>query len=231
MARAVLVLLLLCHWPLAYSWLPEPAPEPVISLGSNVCPEALDLIVRFEIVSSGYYQRHLSTPIWPGGSSGATIGVGYDLGHQVPPVIREDWRDHPQIDVLPKAAGVVGRSAKQLTAGMAYVVTPFDLAETVFTQSTLTRYWLMTKRAYPGVEEMPGCVGGALLSLTYNRGGGMAGDRGREKRAIRYICIPNRDAKCVADQIIAMKRIWAGTRLEKGLGRRRDAEARVIWSL
>src|SRR5690606_22006779 len=108
-------------WPLAHSW--SPAPEPDIRLGSNVCPAAVDLIVQFEIVSHGYYTRHLTKPIWPGGASGATIGIGYDLGHQVPPVIKKDWRQHQQFTLLPQAAGIVGRPAKQVTAGMANVVT------------------------------------------------------------------------------------------------------------
>jgi GH24 family phage-related lysozyme (muramidase) len=40
--------------------------------------------------------------------------------------------------------------------------------------------------------------------------------------------VPKKDVKGIADQIPQMKRIWVGTSIEKGIARRRDAEAGLI---
>lgn len=207
--------------------IPLPPPPDPPRIKPVICDAAIAMVVEFEIISRAYYQKRLTKPIWPGGASGVTIGVGYDLGHQIPTVIDLDWRNHAQAQLLPAAAGVTGTSAKQLTAGMAHIITPIDLAEAVFELSTIPRYWQMTRRAYPGIDSLTPCAKGALLSLTYNRGAAMAGDRNREKRAIRDDCVPRGDNHCIAGQIQAMTRLWAGTSIETGMRRRREAEAEL----
>lgn len=221
MVRYLFVVFLFCVWPLVAG---AAAQAPVSDAG-------VSLIVRFEVISPGYYRRALTRPVWPGGASGATIGIGYDLGHQAPPVICEDWQDHPQVSRLVVASGVRGSRAKAVASSMADVVTVYPIARDVFATKTLPRYWLATKRAYPGVEGMPQGVIDALVSVTYNRGTSMAGDRGREKRVIRDVCIPAGSAGCVADQIRAMKRLWRGLSIEHGMDRRRNAEADLAGGL
>ena len=51
----------------------------------------LALIVEFEISSEAYYNRRLKRPYWPGGASGITIGIGYDLGYCSAAQCRRDW--------------------------------------------------------------------------------------------------------------------------------------------
>lgn len=199
-----------------------PPPEPILS------PAGLALVVGFEIVSPAYYARRLERPIWPAGASGVTLGVGYDLGHQLASTITMDWTQHPQAPRLPSAAGVTGQSAKRVAAAMQDVVTPLSLAQTVFAQSTAPRYWQMTRRAYPGVDALRHSARDALFSLTYNRGSSMAGDRAREKREIRDRCIPQSDYNCISEQLLAMTRLWQGTAIEAGMQRRRKAEADLV---
>ena len=51
----------------------------------------LKWIVQFEISSEAFYNRFLKHPTWPGGASGVTIGIGYDLGYVSAAQMRRDW--------------------------------------------------------------------------------------------------------------------------------------------
>lgn len=57
--------------------LPEPLPDLPV--------RAVAFIGREEVGSRELYDRMVCRPAWPGGPSGVTIGVGYDLGQQNPP--------------------------------------------------------------------------------------------------------------------------------------------------
>lgn len=218
---------------------PEPEPEPETETTAAIepsvqeqplPPEAVALVVAFEIVSPSYYRAHLLRPIWPGGASGATIGVGYDLGHQIAHVIREDWVAHQRVEDLAEAALVAGEAARSLVVRMRDIETGYPLAEQVFRTSTVPRYWQATRRAFPGIDELAGGARGALFSLAYNRGTAMAGSRRTEMREIRDRCVPAADYQCIAEQILAMRRLWRGTSIEAGMNRRREAEAALALS-
>ena len=56
-----------------------------------ISKEAYDLIVQYECGGQVYYTSRLSNPTWPGGASGVTIGIGYDLGYNAVDQIRKDW--------------------------------------------------------------------------------------------------------------------------------------------
>lgn len=201
---------------------PQPSPA------APALPRAATrLIVRWEVSSPVYYTKRLQHPVWPGGASGVTIGVGYDLGQATAPVIAGDWAAHPQADRLPAAAGVSGADARALARQMRDVATPYPLAEQVFTASTLPRYHAAARRALgPGFEALPDNPQGALDSLGYNRGWSMIGPNRREMREIRDTCIPAADAGCIAAQLRSMKRLWPGDRAPApGLRNRRDDEA------
>lgn len=200
-------------------------PATACALTPPVSEPGIELVVAFEIVSPRYYSAHLLRPIWPGGASGATIGIGYDLGHQVAPVIRDDWHAHERAEDLTRAAGVVGEPARALVIGMRDIQTGFPLAEGVFAESTVPRYWRATARAFPGVAALCPGARDALFSLVYNRGTAMAGEQRREMRTIRDDCVPAADYACIAEQILNMRRIWRGTDIEAGMARRREAEA------
>ena len=55
---------------------------------------AIDLIVCEEVSGKEVYERNYRRPEWPGGSSGVTIGIGYDVGAGVSDKAQlwADWR-------------------------------------------------------------------------------------------------------------------------------------------
>jgi hypothetical protein len=47
----------------------------------TVSQKAIDLIVFYEVNDEPTYTRRYTAPTWPGGASGVTIGIGYDIGY------------------------------------------------------------------------------------------------------------------------------------------------------
>lgn len=188
---------------------------------------ATALIIRWEIGSPELYARKWEGVICPGGISGPTIGVGYDLGHQTSADIRSAWAEHPDVERLASASGVVGDTAcRTWAATHRDIRTDFPFAERVFLAATLPAYHAAAARALDtGWESLSPHAQAGLTSLGYNRGWSMRGDRNREKRSIRDDCAPVGDADCVASQLRAMKRLWPTVR---GLRDRREDEARTV---
>lgn len=200
---------------------PAPPAEP------RMPAAATRLIVRWEISSPAHYTRRLQMPVWPGGASGVTWGIGYDGGHQTASTIRSDWAGHASVARLATTAGVTGTPARALARSLRDVLTPYDQAEAVFTASTLPRYHAAAARALgDGFHLLGDNPQGALDSLGYNRGWSMLGPNRREMRHIRDVCVPSGDAACIATQLRSMKRIWPGDRAPgPGLRARREDEA------
>ncbi len=204
---------------------PPPAPPaPVLPL---VDPRAVQLIVHYEVTSPAFYRARLQGVIWPSGASGATWGVGYDGGHQTRAVIERDWQRHQHRDLLSTTAGITGARARDLVRALGEVVTAYAYAFEVFEQSSLPVYHGRARRAFGAsdFDRLSPAAAGALVSVVYNRGGGMAGDTRREMRTIRDDCMPSVDVHCIAREIRAMCRIWRGTPNDAGLCRRRNDEA------
>jgi len=191
------------------------------------------LILRFEVGGGEqYYNRFLRYPTWPGEASGVTIGVGYDLGYNTRTTIRNDWSAHLNeslIERLVRCAGKTGIQARDAHASVGDIPVPWSAALAVYENVTIPKFWQKTLRVFPGVDEVhPNCQG-ALLSLVFNRGESLRGDRRREMRAIRDL-VPTKDYREIASQIRLMKRLWLGTSIERGMSRRRDAEADLVLS-
>ncbi|HEY8561220.1 MAG TPA: hypothetical protein VIL74_12665 [Pyrinomonadaceae bacterium] len=194
-----------------------------------VSKRALDKIVEYEVISEAAYTKKFQKPIYPGGDSGATIGIGYDLGYNTKTQIDADWRGKiadADLDLLKTAAGVKGAAAAALIPSLKSVSVPFAAAREVFYVSTLPRFAKETRGIYPGVEKLPADAQGALLSLVYNRGASLAGDRRREMKEICQ-CVAARNLDAIAAQIVAMKRLWDVAKLG-GLHRRREEEAALV---
>ena len=195
----------------------------------KVSQKGLDLIVKYEISSKNYYKKFLSHPVWPGGSSGITIGIGYDLGYNTAGRIIKDWQgkiDFGYLQKLLKIAGKKGKAAEQSFHGVKNIFIPLESAKKVFYESSLPRYAVKTRNTYPEVENLFPDAQAALLSLIYNRGAAMKGSRRNEMAAIKPL-VPNMDYQGIAAQIKAMKRLWEGTGLD-GLLKRRDSEADLV---
>ena len=183
--------------------------------------KAFDLILSFE----GMGQPRQ----WPGGESGVTIGFGYDLGYVNADQFQSDWGDRLSADVMNRlktAIGLKGIPAKNKAATLGDVRIDRDVALAVFTDKTVPSYEAQTRTAFPGFDALPIDAQGALVSLVFNRGTSMKGDRRTEMRAIRD-AVPRGDLQEIADQLRAMKRLWVGQGLD-GLLRRRDAEADMV---
>lgn len=211
---------------------PEPTPEPedLVELPTSyVSAKSYKLILDFEVGGGkAYFDRYLSRPTWPGASSGVTIGIGYDLGYNSEKDIRSDWYmlDAKTLNRLVAVRGITGSKAKPLIKGLSDIKISWEDAEKVFNETSLKKFTLLARRTYKD-DILRESAQGALVSLTFNRGTSMTGDRRREMRAIRDL-VPKMQYMPISEQFRLMKRIWRGTSVEKGLSRRRDAEADLV---
>lgn len=196
---------------------------------------AIDLIVREEVSSQAAYNSRYRNPIWPGGNSGVTIGIGYDIGAGVTSrqQLHTDWEgkiSDDDVDALEAAIGVTGVAADTLAARLQDVEVSWEAAMSVFEHVDVPRWYATCKKVLPNFELLPPDSRGALVSIAYNRGPSFADTTGNsrytEMRNIRTHMISKEFDK-IPDEIRAMKRIWRGQGLD-GLLRRRDAEAALF---
>ena len=91
---------------------------------------AIDLIVMEEVSSQAAYEARYEHPTWPGGASGVTIGIGYDLGYATAGTIAADWSDKlpaAMVAALESVSGIHGSPASSHAHGLRGVVTvPWD---------------------------------------------------------------------------------------------------------
>ncbi len=186
-------------------------------------------LIEHEITSPDYYRRRLQKPIWPGGASGITIGIGYDLGYHRASQIRKDWSPYvtdKELQTLINVAGKKAKAAKRLKSSVSKIRISYDAAATVFSGSTLPRYAQRTRKTYPGIDKLLPDAQAALLSLVYNRGTRLSGSKRKEMKAIQLL-VKQQQYALIADQLISMKRLWEDTQLT-GLLKRREDEADLI---
>jgi hypothetical protein len=185
------------------------------------------LILEFETSGrSGYNPR----PEWPGGASGPTIAIGYDLGYSTKSVINSDWQ---ALDASPRArlaavSGITGQRARAITPQLHDIIVRWDLAIDVFDNIDVARWQAASRRALPGFTKLRLNCQAALISLGFNRGWAMAGPNRSEMRDIRDYGVPREDYPRIAQDLRSMSRIWRGTANERGLTRRRNAEADLV---
>jgi GH24 family phage-related lysozyme (muramidase) len=201
----------------------------------RISPAAFALIVKFESGDRPYYEKFLKRPSWPGGASGVTIGFGYEK------TFREDWSKFLTVDQLARLERCYGKTrlvAKQALSGVRDIEIPWEAAEEIFNEKNLPREIHKTLSTFPGSAEiLPGDAFGALVSLIFNRGEDLAGDRRSEMRDIRGIIqqashngIGQHElCRQIASRFRAMKRLWHDDPDSDGdLVDRREAEAKLI---
>lgn len=163
---------------------------------------------------------------WPGDQSGITIGRGYDLAHEK--FLERDWAQYlsaAQLTRLKTALGKSGSAARAIAPQFADIKISRLAADAVFMERTLPQEIETTRRAFPGYDDLPPLCAGALVSLVFNRGASVAGDRRREMLNVREFIKAGRLDKVPAE-FRSMKRLWAGQGLN-GLLKRREAEAKM----
>lgn len=195
-----------------------------------ISPKSVDLIINFEVGGRAYYEKALQKPSCPGGQSGVTIGLGYDLGYNTEKQFFQDWGNQliPNfLDPLKKVIGLKGEQAKQMLRGeILQVRIPYNAAYEVFVKSSIPRYYALTKAIYPEIDTLNEDTQGALVSMVYNRGNKLEGDSRIEMKAIVDL-VKNKDYEGIAEEIEKSKRLWESKGLD-GLVKRREAEADLI---
>ncbi len=173
---------------------------------------------------------------FPGGESGVTLGHGYDLGAgtESKAEMFEDWKQWltgVELQRLSVAIGKTGAAAQALCPGFRDINITAEAADSVFFRATVPKYYQKMLSAFPDADKLPGSAQGALLSLVFNRGTSMKGERREEMRSIRELleAEPPYDLKAIAAELRAMKRLWVGLGLN-GLIARREREARLVES-
>jgi GH24 family phage-related lysozyme (muramidase) len=168
---------------------------------------------------------------WPEGNSGITLGFGYDLGYATVDQFESDWGPYltpVQLSRLRDAVGKRGIAARNRAVQFKDIKIKRKDAEAVFLERNIPLYSLKTEMAFPGVTKLPPDAQGALVSLVFNRGTSMEGDRRSEMRAIRD-AVAKGDLQEIAKQLRSMKRLWANKGLD-GLLVRREEEAKLVES-
>lgn len=203
-----------------------------ITNNDQLSERSIELILNHEVGGGeGYYNRFLKNPTWPGGASGITIGIGYDLGYNTVEQFEKDWKGKifdNDLNTLKRAIGVKGTSAKITISRYRHISISWDAAFAVYKQSTLPRFINYTKNAFPKSEELCPDAFGALVSLVFNRGTSMSGSTRVEMANIRPLVL-KKDYDGIAKEIRSMKRLWVGRGLD-GLLRRREDEAKLVES-
>lgn len=193
-----------------------------------VSKKSIDQIVGYEVSSPEVYEKKYTGVIWAGGESGATIGIGADLGYQTPTSIEKDWLIHigkNQVEILKMFSGLKGQKAKLAVENnpvVKQVHIPYKAAYSVFIKSSLPTYARRALSIYPQLNKLTPDAVGAILSLVYNRGTSLEGDRRKEMKAIVPL-VAAQDYEGIAKQLESMKRLW-----NNGLVQRRQNEADLV---
>lgn len=197
---------------------------------AEISQAAIDLIIEYEVSSEAVYTKKYQRPTWPGEQSGATIGIGFDVGQSSKSDVVTAWSgilSDDVIDVLESVTGMTGKRGETATRNIrSKVLVTWAQAYKEFSEHEMPKWINVVQKALPNTDKLNGDCLGALVSLTYNRGPSFnaSGDRYREMRGIK-VCMADQDFAQIPGLIRSMKRLWPHV---KGLLRRRDAEAALF---
>ena len=192
-------------------------------------------IMAFEVgwdktAGFSYYNKKLRKPVVPAPdttSSGVTIGIGYDCGQYSAAKIRADWGSVLPLDsvnALCKCAGLKKQAAVAMLPSRKNVDVPIESALQVFYNTTIFEFAKLALKIYPDLPKIHPVEIAVIISLVYNRGADLTGNRRKEMRDL-VAEIKADDDKAMADSIRQMCRLWPNV---AGLRRRRMAEADLI---
>ncbi|MCT6698642.1 peptidoglycan-binding protein [Rheinheimera sp. 4Y26] len=212
-------------------------PQPFAPLDTN----GVAFIALEETGGLAYYQRVTRFPHYPGGESGITLGVGYDLRFHSVDEFYNDWSDYLAKTTLQELSNDIGKQGSPQRAEALKnqgIEVPFYAAWQVFVRKTLPGFYKKTLVAYPSLGALPGLCASVLVSLVYNRGPALSGKNREEMANIRRILDQAEQARQqgksatelnqlllpVADELLEMKKYWPVT---SGVVKRRQLEANL----
>lgn len=190
----------------------------------NLSEYGIQRIIDWETGGEMEYNRH---PEWPGESSGITIGIGFDVGQTGAAETKRAWAAHLEpttLQLLVSVSDKRGEAAQQVLPFVRHLEIPWAAAEAVFKETTLPTWYLRTLRIYPQAVDLHGDACAALVSLVFNRGPSLDGDRRREMLDIQTALKAGKIGQ-VPELLRSMTRLWPNSR---GLRRRREEEAELF---
>jgi len=196
----------------------------------NINKEGVDFIMTEESGGKVYYEEVIKKTFeWPGGASGCTAMGGVDIGYYTEDEINAIFKNlttDNELKLIQAGRGITGSRAQSYLPKLKGITFEWDEATHIFESYILPKFENLTARTFPGVEELCDNAQSALVSLVFNRGTALSGERRREMAAIRQL-IPKKDYEGIAGQLRAMKRLWGRG---NGLIGRREREAKLVES-
>lgn len=179
---------------------------------SGISQDAADLIVNEETGGEKYYEATEIHPDWPGGASGVTVGIGYDLGFSNPDTIAADWGlllPSAAVSAMQSVAGINGSPAHSHAQELHWITVPWESALTVFYNRDLPKWTGIVKATLPNCDKLNGDCFGALVSLAFNRGASfnLQGPRYQEMRDIKSYMAAGAFDK-IPQEFLDMRRLW-----------------------
>ena len=198
--------------------------------------QALTLIIAQEVGGPAYFKKHrLQHLIYPGRSSGPTIGMGYDIGQLSNDArgrknLEDDWEgllSAEVLDKLGKGLGLTRQDAKHFADANSDIVVDYQLAERQLTERMIP---YLLGSVFEALNDKPralpnACIG-ALCSLCYNRGVTFRkpGAKHQQMRNIAFALARDKP-EAVPGELWNMRELWpAGS----GLYKRREIEAKMF---
>ncbi|MFP3614542.1 hypothetical protein SB778_31110 [Paraburkholderia sp. SIMBA_050] len=195
-----------------------------------ISDDAIKTIILFEVTGKIRYEQKFQRPIWPGGESGITVGVGYDLGYVTPKWLKDDWGkiiSPSDLATLKDACGIRGEAANRALGKFKSVTIPWEKANPQFRNYLLPLYVAETLARLPNANKLSDDSLGAMVSLVYNRGAGGFRSPKPQYKEMRAILqhMEVEKYELVPEEFRKMTRLWPKTR---GLLTRRELEARLF---
>ncbi len=192
-------------------------------------------ILFYEVTSEDNYNAKLKAPIWPGGDSGVTIGIGYDLGYASENDMVAEWSKYVHPFILNQLKPVCGKKAAAAQAAVSTVShlrIEWDSAYRQFTESLLPIFVALTETFCQNVDDLPPDCRGALTSLVFNRGTALQLkndpiDSRREMREIKDL-MAAKQYGAIPQKFLDMQRIWIDKPKARGVVKRRAGEAALF---
>lgn len=193
-----------------------------------ISARARALIIACEVSGQIAYESRYQNPVRPGGQSGITIGIGYDMGYASLEEFSAQWGsllDPATIATLSSVCGLKGAAAQTALSNVRSSVVPWTQALSQF--DGFLRYAVgKTEDTFRNSAELHPAALGALVSLVYNRGPSLSAssERRTEMREIARLT-RERNFALIPAQIRSMTRLWQNDLSTRGLVRRRELEA------